>query len=93
MALLKFLISMSALPFVRAKCAPCATLIYPERARLGIVGESGAANPSPLFTAELDAKPGFCRSIKSEGKEPNRMSERGLRKVRGNRISMIVKIR
>ncbi|WP_249975393.1 ABC transporter ATP-binding protein [Vreelandella olivaria] len=60
--------------------------------RLGIVGESGAGKSVAAFSLlNLIAKPGFIAggSIKFEGKALNTMSERGLRKVRGNRISMI----
>jgi peptide/nickel transport system ATP-binding protein len=60
--------------------------------RLGIVGESGAGKSVAAFSLlNLIAKPGFIAggSISFEGKTLNTMSERGLRKVRGNRISMI----
>ena len=60
--------------------------------RLGIVGESGAGKSVAAFTLlNLIAKPGYIAggSIRFEGKDLNRMSSRELRKVRGNRISMI----
>lgn len=60
--------------------------------RLGIVGESGAGKSVAAFSLlNLIARPGFIAggSITFEGKTLNTMSERGLRKVRGNRISMI----
>ena len=60
--------------------------------RLGIVGESGAGKSVAAFSLlNLISRPGFIAggSITFEGKTLNTMSERGLRKVRGNRISMI----
>jgi peptide/nickel transport system ATP-binding protein len=60
--------------------------------RLGIVGESGAGKSVAAFALlNLIAKPGFIAGgeVNFEGKTLNTMSERRLRKVRGNRISMI----
>ncbi|MFG6667456.1 ABC transporter ATP-binding protein [Halomonas sp. HNIBRBA4712] len=60
--------------------------------RLGIVGESGAGKSVAAFSLlNLIAKPGFIAGgrVSFEGQTLNTMSERGLRKVRGNRISMI----
>ncbi|WP_235937146.1 ATP-binding cassette domain-containing protein [Vreelandella azerica] len=60
--------------------------------RLGIVGESGAGKSVAAFSLlNLIAKPGYIAggSINFDGKPLNTMSERALRKVRGNRISMI----
>jgi peptide/nickel transport system ATP-binding protein len=60
--------------------------------RLGIVGESGAGKSVAAFSLlNLIAKPGFIAGgeIRFDGQQLNGMSERALRKVRGNRISMI----
>lgn len=60
--------------------------------RLGIVGESGAGKSVAAFTLlNLIAKPGYIAdgSIRFEGNDLARMSARELRRVRGNRISMI----
>ncbi|MDF9435504.1 MULTISPECIES: ABC transporter ATP-binding protein [Chromohalobacter] len=60
--------------------------------RLGIVGESGAGKSVAAFTLlNLIAKPGYIAggSIRFEGSDLARMSSRELRRVRGNRISMI----
>lgn len=60
--------------------------------RLGIVGESGAGKSVAAFALlNLIAKPGFIAGgeVNFEGQTLNTMSERRLRKVRGNRISMI----
>ncbi|MEQ7871212.1 ABC transporter ATP-binding protein [Chromohalobacter salexigens] len=60
--------------------------------RLGIVGESGAGKSVAAFTLlNLIAKPGYIAggSIRFEGIDLARMSSRELRRVRGNRISMI----
>ncbi|GGX79079.1 ABC transporter ATP-binding protein [Litchfieldella qijiaojingensis] len=60
--------------------------------RLGIVGESGAGKSVAAFTLlNLIARPGFIAggSIRFDGQELTGLSDRTLRKVRGNRISMI----
>ncbi|MCS2609390.1 ABC transporter ATP-binding protein [Halomonas dongshanensis] len=60
--------------------------------RLGIVGESGAGKSVAAFSLlNLIAKPGFIAGgeIRFDGQALTKMSERGLRKIRGNRISMI----
>lgn len=60
--------------------------------RLGIVGESGAGKSVAAFSLlKLIAKPGFIAggSIRFDGQELTGLSERALRRVRGNRISMI----
>ncbi|MGM0915313.1 MAG: ABC transporter ATP-binding protein [Pseudomonadota bacterium] len=60
--------------------------------RLGIVGESGAGKSVAAFSLlNLIAKPGYIAggSIRFDGQELNGMSDRALRRIRGNRISMI----
>ena len=60
--------------------------------RLGLVGESGAGKSVAAFSIlNLIAQPGYIASgqILFEGKDLAAMSERELRKIRGNRIAMI----
>ncbi|PFG10115.1 ABC transporter ATP-binding protein [Marinobacter sp. LV10MA510-1] len=60
--------------------------------RLGIVGESGAGKSVAAFSIlNLIAQPGYIAGgqILFEGKDLAAMSERELRKIRGNRIAMI----
>ncbi|WP_108444281.1 ABC transporter ATP-binding protein [Halomonas denitrificans] len=60
--------------------------------RLGIVGESGAGKSVAAFSLlNLIAKPGYIAggSIRFDGQELTDMSDRGLRHVRGHRMSMI----
>jgi len=60
--------------------------------RLGIVGESGAGKSVTGFAIiNLLSKPGYISGgkILFEGRELTRLSEEEIRKVRGNRISMI----
>lgn len=60
--------------------------------RLGIVGESGAGKSVTGFAIiNLLSKPGYISGgeIRFEGKAINRLSEEEMRKIRGNRISMI----
>ena len=60
--------------------------------RLGIVGESGAGKSVAAFTLlNLIARPGYIAggSIRFDGQELTGMSDRALRRIRGNRISMI----
>ncbi|MCP1313718.1 ABC transporter ATP-binding protein [Halomonas sp. 707D7] len=60
--------------------------------RLGIVGESGAGKSVAAFSLlNLISRPGFIAGgrIVFDGQTLNTLSERKLRKVRGNRISMI----
>ena len=60
--------------------------------RLGIVGESGAGKSVTGFAIiNLLSKPGYISGgkILFDGEELNRMSEEAMRKIRGNRISMI----
>ena len=60
--------------------------------RLGIVGESGAGKSVAAFSLlNLISKPGFIASgdIIFDGQPLTQMTERELRKIRGNRISMI----
>ncbi|MCG7200763.1 ABC transporter ATP-binding protein [Marinobacter pelagius] len=60
--------------------------------RLGLVGESGAGKSVAAFSVlNLIAKPGYIAGgqILFEGKDLAAMSERELRKIRGNRIAMI----
>lgn len=60
--------------------------------RLGLVGESGAGKSVAAFSIlNLIAKPGYIAGgqILFEGRDLAAMSERELRKIRGNRIAMI----
>ena len=60
--------------------------------RLGIVGESGAGKSVTGFAViNLLSKPGFISAgeVIFEGRELNRLPEEEMRKIRGNRISMI----
>jgi peptide/nickel transport system ATP-binding protein len=60
--------------------------------RLGIVGESGAGKSVTGFAIiNLLSKPGFISAgqVLFEGQELNRLPEENMRKIRGNRISMI----
>ncbi len=60
--------------------------------RLGIVGESGAGKSVTGFAIiNLLSKPGYISGgkILFEGQELNRLREEEMRKIRGNRISMI----
>jgi len=60
--------------------------------RLGIVGESGAGKSVTGFAIiNLLSKPGYISAGKVlfEGKQINRLPEEEMRKLRGNRISMI----
>jgi peptide/nickel transport system ATP-binding protein len=60
--------------------------------RLGIVGESGAGKSVTGFAIiNLLSKPGYISAGKVlfEDKELNRLPEEDMRKIRGNRISMI----
>ena len=60
--------------------------------RLGIVGESGAGKSVAAFSLlNLIAKPGYIAggSIRFDGQELIGMRDSALRRIRGNRISMI----
>jgi len=60
--------------------------------RLGIVGESGAGKSVTGFAIiNLLSKPGYISAgqVIFEGQELNRLPEEDMRKIRGNRISMI----
>ncbi len=60
--------------------------------RLGIVGESGAGKSVTGFAIiNLLSKPGYISAgqVLFEGQELNRLPEEDMRKIRGNRISMI----
>ena len=60
--------------------------------RLGLVGESGAGKSVAAFSIlNLIAKPGYIAGgqILFEGRDLAAMSERELRRIRGNRIAMI----
>jgi peptide/nickel transport system ATP-binding protein len=60
--------------------------------RLGIVGESGAGKSVTGFAIiNLLSKPGYISAgrVLFEGQELNRLPEEKMRKIRGNRISMI----
>jgi peptide/nickel transport system ATP-binding protein len=60
--------------------------------RLGIVGESGAGKSVTGFAIiNLLSKPGFISAgqVLFEGRELSRLPEEDMRKIRGNRISMI----
>ncbi|WP_192037049.1 ABC transporter ATP-binding protein [Halomonas sp. YLGW01] len=75
---------------VRALRDVCFTLDRGER--LGIVGESGAGKSVAAFSLlNLIAKPGYIAggSITFDGQDLSSMKDRGLRRIRGNRISMI----
>jgi len=63
-----------------------------KRQRLGLVGESGAGKSVTGFAIiNLISKPGYISKgkIEFEGRELNRLPEEEMRKIRGNRISMI----
>ena len=63
--------------------------------RLGIVGESGAGKSVTGFAIiNLLSKPGYISAgqVLFEGLELNRLPEEGMRKIRGNRISMIFRV-
>jgi peptide/nickel transport system ATP-binding protein len=63
-----------------------------KREKLGIVGESGAGKSVTGFAIiNLLSKPGYITggSVIFEGREINRLSEEEIRKIRGNRISMV----
>jgi peptide/nickel transport system ATP-binding protein len=63
-----------------------------KKERLGIVGESGAGKSVTGFAIiNLLSKPGYISAgkILFEGREINRLPEDEMRKIRGNRISMI----
>jgi len=63
-----------------------------KRETLGIVGESGAGKSVTGFAIiNLLSKPGYISAgkILFEGQELNRLPEEEMRKIRGNRISMI----
>jgi peptide/nickel transport system ATP-binding protein len=63
-----------------------------KKERLGIVGESGAGKSVTGFAIiNLLSKPGYISAgkILFEGREINRLPEEEMRKIRGNRISMI----
>ncbi|MCP4751383.1 MAG: ABC transporter ATP-binding protein [Proteobacteria bacterium] len=63
-----------------------------KREKLGLVGESGAGKSVTGFSIiNLISKPGFISagSIQFEGRELSSLSEKQLRSVRGNRISLI----
>ncbi|XOZ34825.1 ABC transporter ATP-binding protein [Halomonadaceae bacterium KBTZ08] len=60
--------------------------------RLGLVGESGAGKSVAAFSIlNLTAQPGYLAGgqILFEGRDLAAMSEREIRKIRGNRIAMI----
>ena len=60
--------------------------------RLGIVGESGAGKSVTGFAIiNLLSKPGYISAgqVIFEGQKLNRLPEEDMRKIRGNRISMI----
>ena len=63
-----------------------------KRERLGIVGESGAGKSVTGFAIiNLLSRPGYISAgkILFEGRELNLLSQEEIRKIRGNRISMI----
>jgi peptide/nickel transport system ATP-binding protein len=63
-----------------------------KRERMGLVGESGAGKSVTGFAiVNLLSKPGYIHAgrVLFEGIELNRLSDEEIRKVRGNRISMI----
>jgi len=63
-----------------------------KKERMGLVGESGAGKSVTGFAIiNLLSKPGYIHAgrILFEGVELNRLSEEEIRRIRGNRISMI----
>jgi len=63
-----------------------------KREKMGLVGESGAGKSVTGFAIiNLLSKPGYIAKgkILFEGKELSRLSEEQMRRIRGNRISMI----
>jgi peptide/nickel transport system ATP-binding protein len=63
-----------------------------KREKLGLVGESGAGKSVTGFAIiNLLSKPGYISGgkILFEGQELNKLSDEEMRKIRGNRISMI----
>ena len=63
-----------------------------KREKLGLVGESGAGKSVTGFAIiNLLSKPGYISGgkILFEGEELTTLSDEGIRKIRGNRISMI----
>jgi len=69
-----------------------ASFTLDKREKLGLVGESGAGKSVTGFAIiNLLSKPGYISGgkILFEGEELNKLSEEGIRKIRGNRISMI----
>lgn len=68
------------------------SFVLDKREKMGLVGESGAGKSVTGFAIiNLLSKPGFIAGgrILFEGKELNRLSEEEMRKIRGDRISMI----
>ncbi|MFO8165584.1 MAG: ABC transporter ATP-binding protein [Thermodesulfobacteriota bacterium] len=69
-----------------------ASFTLDKREKLGLVGESGAGKSVTGFAIiNLLSKPGYISGgkILFEGKELNKLSDEEIRKIRGNRISMI----
>jgi len=69
-----------------------ASFTLDKREKLGLVGESGAGKSVTGFAIiNLLSKPGYISGgkILFEGEELNKLSDEGIRKIRGNRISMI----
>jgi peptide/nickel transport system ATP-binding protein len=63
-----------------------------KREKMGLVGESGAGKSVTGFAViNLLSKPGYIAGgrVLFDGIEINRLSEEGIRKIRGDRISMI----
>ena len=63
-----------------------------KREKMGLVGESGAGKSVTGFAIiNLLSKPGYIAKgkILFEGKELSRLSEEQMRRIRGNRVSMI----
>jgi peptide/nickel transport system ATP-binding protein len=69
-----------------------ASFTLDKREKLGLVGESGAGKSVTGFAIiNLLSKPGYISGgkILFEGQELNKLSDEEIRKIRGNRISMI----
>jgi|GEM_PF-3231000 len=81
-----------ALRFADLTAIDGASFTLDKRERLGLVGESGAGKSVTGFAIiNLLSKPGYISGgkILFEGEELNKLSDEEIRKIRGNRISMI----
>ncbi len=81
-----------ALRFVNLTAINCVSFTLEKGERLGIVGESGAGKSVTGFAIlNLISKPGFISAgrVLFNGREISSLPEHEMRKIRGNRISMI----